>query len=54
MRMGFSGKGTALKAAVEQMIRWNPERIILSHGRWYERDGRAELRRAFGWVLDRR
>jgi hypothetical protein len=54
MRMSFSGKGTALKAAVEQMIRWNPERIILSHGRWYERDGRAELRRAFGWVLDRR
>lgn len=31
---------------------WNPERIILAHGRWYRRDGTAELRRAFRWLLD--
>ena len=24
-----------------------PERIILAHGRWYDRDGVSELRRAF-------
>ena len=53
MRMTFSGNRAELKAAVEQLIRWNPERIILAHGRWYERDGGAELRRAFRWVLDR-
>jgi hypothetical protein len=34
------------------MIAWNPERVILAHGRWYERDGAQELRRAFRWVLD--
>jgi hypothetical protein len=33
------------------MIAWNPERIILVHGRWYQRDGVQELRRAFRWVL---
>lgn len=42
----------ALKTAVETMIAWNPERIILAHGRWYETGGAAELRRAFRWLLD--
>jgi len=35
------------------MIGWNPERVILAHGRWYDRNGQAELRRAFRWILDR-
>ncbi|HEY9553484.1 DUF4336 domain-containing protein [Allosphingosinicella sp.] len=51
MRLTYKDKAT-LKAAVETMIGWNPERIILAHGRWYERDGAAELRRAFRWLLD--
>jgi hypothetical protein len=34
------------------MIGWNPERVVLAHGRWYEKNGAAELRRAFGWLLD--
>jgi hypothetical protein len=29
------------------MIAWEPERVILAHGRWYDRAGAAELRRAF-------
>jgi hypothetical protein len=33
------------------MIGWNPERIVIAHGRWFETDGTAELRRAFGWLL---
>jgi hypothetical protein len=41
----------ALKAAVETMIGWNPERVILAHGRWYQHDGANELRRAFRWLL---
>ncbi len=39
-----------LEAAVEQMIAWDPERIILAHGRWYPADGAAQLRRAFRWL----
>ncbi|MBR1123018.1 DUF4336 domain-containing protein [Bradyrhizobium lablabi] len=54
MRVSFSRDNAALKEAVGQLIRWNPERIILAHGRCYERDGSAELRRAFRWVLERR
>jgi len=41
-----------LRAAVETMMAWNPERVILAHGRWYQTNGAQELRRAFRWLLD--
>jgi hypothetical protein len=50
MRMSYRDKAR-LKVAVETMIGWDPERIILAHGRWYDRDGTDELRRAFHWLL---
>ena len=34
------------------MIGWDPERIILAHGKWYERGGADELRRAFRWLAN--
>lgn len=52
MRLTFAGQRPRLRAAVEQMIAWNPERVIIAHGRWYETNGAAELRRAFRWLLD--
>jgi hypothetical protein len=52
MRMTFSGRKMQLRSAVATMIAWRPERIILAHGRWYDRDGAAELRRAFRWLLE--
>ncbi len=52
MRLTFRKQRPALKAAVERMIAWDPARIVLAHGRWYDRDGAAELRRAFAWVLE--
>jgi Domain of unknown function (DUF4336) len=51
MRFTFRKRKTELRTAVEAMISWNPERIILAHGRWYKHDGVTELRRAFRWVL---
>lgn len=51
MRATFSANREELKAAVEKMIGWNPERIILAHGRWYDRNGATELHRAFAWLL---
>ena len=51
MRMTFSKGHRKLRTAVEQMIDWGPERIILAHGRWYDRDAVTELKRAFRWVL---
>ncbi len=55
MRMGFRlghrGNGrNLLRKAVEQMLAWDPERVVLAHGRWYEKDGVAELKRAFRWA----
>lgn len=51
MRLTFSGK--ELRKAVQKMIQWDPARIILAHGRWYEENGTLELRRAFRWLLDK-
>lgn len=51
MRLSYGKQKPELRAAIEKMIAWNPERIILAHGRWYQRDGVQELRRAFRWVL---
>lgn len=50
MRLSYPKQ--VVRVAVETMIGWNPERIILAHGRWYESNGAAELRRAFRWVLE--
>ncbi len=51
LRLTFLKTKPQLKAAVETMIGWDPERVILAHGRWYERGGADELRRAFRWLL---
>jgi len=41
----------ALKLAVEKMIGWDPERVILAHGHWYDTEGAVELKRAFRWLI---
>lgn len=51
MQLSFFRQRKAVRAAVQRMIAWEPERIIIAHGRWYPRDGVAELKRAFRWVL---
>lgn len=51
MRMTFRGNHDLLREAVERMIGWGPERIILAHGQWFEERAEAELRRAFHFVL---
>jgi len=34
------------------MLGWNPERIIIALGNWYQSDAAPELRRAFRWRLE--
>lgn len=51
MRLTYRRQKPQLRKAVETMIGWNPERIVISHGRWFEENGANELRRAFRWVL---
>lgn len=54
LRLTFATQKRELRAAVEQMIAWNPKSVILAHGRWYEENGAAELHRAFRWLLSQR
>src|SRR3546814_1093127 len=42
MRRTFVRQRPQLKAAVERMLTWEPERIVLAHGRWYEHDRSEE------------
>lgn len=51
MQLSFLGHRSEIRKAVQQMLDWAPERIILSHGRCYGSNGVAELERAFRWVL---
>ena len=51
LRASFRKQRPQVRAAVETMIEWDPERVILAHGRWYPANGRAELQRAFRWIL---
>lgn len=49
-RATFVGRKDQARASFERMRAWEPERVIMAHGRWYERDGGAELDRAFRWL----
>ena len=49
MRMTYPRE--VLSEAVGTMIGWEPERVIVAHGRWYEKSGTDELKRAFRWLL---
>ena len=50
MRFTFRRHRPELRRALEVMVSWNPERLILAHGRWYSRDAVGELRRALRWI----
>jgi hypothetical protein len=51
MRLTFRGGRLELRGAVQRMLAWEPQRVILAHGRWYPTNGVDELQRAFRWVL---
>ena len=51
LRLVLRAKRHAAAAAVTRMLAWNPERVIFSHGLWFDRDGAAALRRSFAWLL---
>lgn len=44
----------ALAESVQQMIDWQPRRLLLAHGAWYERDAVPALERIFRKVLRER
>ncbi len=50
LRLSYLGRHHHLRQALNVMRGWQPERIIVAHGRWYPCNGSAELERAFRWV----
>jgi len=50
MRMTFIGRRDVARACLARMLAWQPQRVILAHGRCYLENGGAELRRAFSWL----
>lgn len=50
MRLTYLGHRAEARACFERMLAWQPQRIILAHGRCFMHDGEAELRRAFAWL----
>jgi len=38
--------------SASHLLTLEPERVIFAHGRWFEQDGTAALRRSLRWLLD--
>lgn len=51
LRSTFWPKKREVGAAIEEIIAWKPERIVVSHGRCIEKDAIGALRFAFRWAL---
>lgn len=51
MWLTFKKRKQELKACVERMVGWAPAYIVIAHGRCYDKDCVAELRRAFRKAL---
>ncbi len=50
LRLTFLGRKAEARTSFERMLAWSPDKVIMAHGRLYERNGAAELRRAFRWL----
>ena len=50
IRLAGFGRRKKLREALEQIARWQPSSIILSHGLCFKTDAMIELRRAFAWI----
>lgn len=50
LRMTFWGRKKQAYQCYKRILEWQPEKIILAHGRWYESNGVRELNRAFRWL----
>jgi len=50
MRATFRKNHDLLRSAIDRMIAWAPERVILAHGKWFESGGTEALRKAFAFL----
>jgi hypothetical protein len=50
VRLAVARRRREAAQAAARLVRWAPERVIFSHGRWFEQDGTAALRRSLAWL----
>lgn len=48
-RLSFFDR-TSTRDAVQRVLAWNPERVIMAHGEWQSSHGRQFLEKAFNWA----
>ena len=51
LRLAFWPSKRKVRPAVESILSWQPEHIILSHGRCFKGNGSREIERVFSWAL---
>lgn len=51
LRLALSMRKRRAREAALKLIALEPERVVFAHGRWFETDGAARLRRALRWLL---
>jgi len=51
LRLVVRAKKRNAARAATQLVGWQPERVIFSHGRWFEQNATTELRRSLDWLL---
>ena len=52
LRAIFRSQGAAARNAAQALVALQPERVVFAHGRWFEQDGTASLRRSLRWLLE--
>ena len=50
MRLTYAGRKAEARACLARLRAWQPQRVILAHGRCYLDNAAAELARAFRWL----
>ncbi|WP_350016285.1 DUF4336 domain-containing protein [Rhodanobacter sp. IGA1.0] len=50
LRLTYVGRKDEARTCLARMLAWQPQRVILAHGRCYPDDAPAELARAFRWL----
>ncbi len=51
LRLVIAMKRRDAALALSRLLARHPERVIFAHGRWFDRDGEAALRRSLRWLL---
>jgi hypothetical protein len=50
LELTLLGGKDAARDSLDRMLAWKPKKVVMAHGRWYDRNGTEELRRAFRWL----